>query len=321
MILNIFKSKTKKQTIAFYNIENLFDIYDDDLKRDDDLLPTANKRWTIKRYKNKLRKIGYVIANIGKTETGKHPAIVGLAEVENKAVLEDLITSKHLEDLNYSIIHYESPDERGIDVALLYNDAVFKVAHSETFTVNLLNDRGETDYTRDVLLVSGLFEGLELHVIVNHWPSRRNGDNETSHKRLTAASKVVEIIGSIRDKNPEAKIMVMGDFNDDPFDNSIKHLVKEQGLYNPMDTLLSMHRGTTNRHKKWNLFDQIIITPNFFERKKNSLRFLKADIFDADFLKLYDGKYKGNPYRTYVGKKYKGGYSDHFPVYATVKKK
>ncbi len=320
-MLNFFKSKAKKHTIAFYNIENLFDVYDDEFTRDDDFLPTAEKRWTVKRYKNKLRKIGFVISNIGQKETQKHPAIVGLAEIENADVLNDLVNSKHLEDFNYRFVHYDSPDERGIDVALLYDDNTFKVAHSETFSLELFDDDGEIDYTRDILLVSGLFEGLELHVLVNHWPSRRSGDNETEHKRMKASNKVSEIITEIKSKNPNAKIMVMGDFNDDPASNSIKQLVSDQGLFNPMNTLLSQDRGTTSYKNKWNLFDQIIITHNFFERKSKTLRFLKANIFDEDFLKLYDGKYKGNPYRTYVGKRYKGGYSDHFPVYMTIRKK
>lgn len=320
MILNLFKSKARKQTLAFYNIENLFDIYNDDFTRDDDLLPTAKKRWTVKRYKNKLKKIGFVISNIGKEETGKHPAIVGLSEVENEAVLQDLIASKHLIDLNYNFIHYNSPDERGIDVALLYDESVFKLNHSETFSIELFDDNGGKDYTRDILLVNGLFEGLELNILVNHWPSRR-GDKNTEHKRLIASSKASEIISNIKAKDLQARILVMGDFNDDPFDESIKQLANSQGLFNPMDTLLSYNRGTTNRHSKWNLFDQILFTPNFFDRKKNNIRYLKANIFDSDFLKVYDGKYKGSPYRTYVGKQYKGGYSDHFPVYITVSKK
>ncbi len=320
-MLNFFKSKSKKHTIGFYNIENLFDVYDDDFTRDDDFLPTSEKRWTVKRYRNKLRKIGFVISNIGQEETKKHPAILGLAEVENADVLTDLVNSKHIEDFKYKFVHYDSPDERGIDVALLYDDTVFKVAHSETFSLELFDEDGKIDHTRDILLASGLFEGLELHILVNHWPSRRSGDNETEYKRMKASSKLSEIITNIKGKNPNAKIVVMGDFNDDPASNSIKQLVNDQGLFNPMNTLLSQDRGTTSYKNKWNLFDQILITHNFFERKSKTLRFLKANIFDEDFLKLYDGKYKGNPYRTYVGKRYKGGYSDHFPVYMIVSKK
>ncbi len=306
-------------TLAFYNIENLFDIYDDELTRDDDFLPNAEKRWTIKRYKNKLRKLGFVISEIGKKQSNTHPAIVGLAEVENAEVIKDLISSKHLAEIDYGFVHYDSPDERGIDVALLYDKNRFKVAHSKNYSIELFNEKEETDYTRDILLVSGLFEGLELHIIVNHWPSRRNGSGETDHKRMTASKKVVEIISNIKKKNAEAKVIVMGDFNDDPTNESVEHLVKSHGLFNPMETLISNDRGTTSYNKEWNLFDQFMFTHNLFERKKGNLRYVDANIFDEDFLKLYDGKYKGTPYRTYVGKRYKGGYSDHFPVYLTLK--
>ena len=224
-----------------------------------------------------------------------------------------------MSEIDYGFVHYDSPDERGIDVALLYDKTRFKVAHSKNYAIKLLNENDETDYTRDILLVSGLFEGLELHLIVNHWPSRRNGNGETDHKRMAASQKVVEIISSIKTKNEEAKIIVMGDFNDDPTNESVEHLVKNHSLFNPMETLLSTDRGTTSYNRKWNLFDQFMFTHNFFERKKSSLRFVDANIFDEDFLKLYDGKYKGTPYRTYVGRRYKGGYSDHFPVYLTLK--
>jgi len=319
--LNFFKSKRKRHCIAFYNIENLFDVYDDELTRDSDMTPNSEKKWSIKRYNNKLRKIGYVISNIGKKDVNRHPAIVGLAEIENEAVLKDLVNSKHLKAYNYDFVHYDSPDERGIDVALLYDESVFKVAYSKSYTLDLVDDLGVVDLTRDILLVSGLFEGLELHVLVNHWPSRRSGDVETEYKRMKASQKVTEIITELKEKNSEAKIIVMGDFNDDPSSKSIKSLELSHGLFNPMRTLLSRDRGTTSHNQRWNLFDQVLITHNFFERNKNALRFVNANIFDEDFLKERDGKYKGSPYRTYVGKRYKGGYSDHFPVYLILSKK
>lgn len=320
MTLNFFKKKDTSHTIAFYNIENLFDIYDDAFTRDDDLIPTAEKRWSVKRYQNKLRKIGYVIANIGKKDTQKHPAIVGLAEIENEAVLKDLITTEHLAGLNYDFVHYNSPDERGIDVAFIYDTTVFKVAYSKAYPLELVDEFGVIDLTRDILLVSGLLEGLELHCIVNHWPSRRTGNAETENKRIKASEKVTQIISEIKEKNPEAKIVIMGDFNDDPSSKSIKALELSHGLYNPMGTLLSQDRGTTSHHHEWNLFDQFLVTPNFFERKKNTLRYVDTNIFDEDFLKEMEGKYKGSPYRTYVGKYYKGGYSDHFPIYLILRK-
>ena len=308
-----------KHTIAFYNIENFFDVYDDKSIHDGDFLPTANKKWTIKRYKNKLRKIGFVISNIGEKETGKHPAIIGLAEVENASVLKDLITSKHLEEFSYDFIHYDSQDERGIDVALLYDKTIFKPTYSEVFSIELFRDSGDRDYTRDILLVSGELDGDYIHIIINHWSSRREGEKETEHKRITASNKVSSIITSLRKKEGNAKILVIGDFNDDPSNTSIKQLVATQGLFNPMETLRSYNRGTTNHRRQWNLFDQILLTNNFFEREVQNLCYVDANIFDEDFLKLYDGKYKGTPYRTYVGEKYKGGYSDHFPVYITLK--
>ena len=308
-----------KHTIAFYNIENFFDVYDDKSIHDGDFLPTANKKWTLKRYKNKLRKIGFVISNIGEKETGKHPAIIGLAEVENASVLKDLITSKHLEEFSYDFIHYDSQDERGIDVALVYDKTIFKPTHSEVFSIELFRDSGDRDYTRDILLVSGELGGDYIHIIINHWSSRREGEKETEHKRITASNKVSSIITSLRKKEGNAKILVIGDFNDDPSNTSIKQLVATQGLFNPMETLRSYNRGTTNHRRQWNLFDQILLTTNFFEREVQNLCYVDANIFDEDFLKLYDGKYKGTPYRTYVGEKYKGGYSDHFPVYITLK--
>lgn len=317
--LNLFKSKDNKQCVAFYNIENLFDIYNDENRNDENFSPTAEKRWTLKRYKNKLRKIGYAISNIGRKQTNAHPAIIGLAEIENEAVIKDLIASKHLTEYPYSYVHYDSKDERGIDVALLYDNKKFNVLHSEVFEFSF-HEEDDIDYTRDILLVNGLFLGEEINFIVNHWPSRRSGNIETEHKRLAAAAYLEMVITKIKTDKPDAKIIVMGDFNDDPASKSVKQLVSNQGLFNPMETLISIDRGTTVHNKKWNLFDQIIITHNFFERKAKAFRYVNADIYDADFLKQYDGKYKGTPYRTYVGKRYKGGYSDHFPVFMILKK-
>ena len=312
--------KHNLHTIAFYNIENLFDIKDDALTNDNDFLPTSTKKWTYKRYADKLRKLGFAIYNIGQKETDKHPTIIGLAEVENDTVLKDLIASKHLSDCNYGFVHYDSLDERGIDVALLYDTTYFKVLHSETFSIHLVDDNGTPDYTRDILLVTGLLENEEIHVIVNHWSSRREGQDETVDKRLAASKKVSEVIETLRQQNKHAKIITIGDFNDNPTNNSIKQLVENQDLYNPMETLLSYSRGSTSHNFRWNLFDQIIFTKNFFEKVPNTFSFDHANIFDDDFLKLFKGKYKGKPFRTYVGKKYKGGYSDHFPVYAILKK-
>lgn len=308
------------QTIAFYNTENLFDVYHDAYTDDNDFLPTAKKKWTTKRYKKKLRKLGFAISNIGKIETKKHPAIIGLAEVENALVLDDLIASKHLIDCNYSYVHYDSPDERGIDVAMLYDVTVFNVLRTETFSIDLTDVFGEPDYTRDILLVSGLLDEEKVYVIINHWSSRREGEKETEHKRMVASIEVVKIIDTIRLKDQNAKIIVLGDFNDDPSSKSIKHLSANSDLVNPMESLFSYNRGTTNYKFRWNLFDQILFSRNLSDSNKTGFQFIEANIFDNDFLKIFKGKYRGTPFRTFVGEKYKGGYSDHFPVFIVLKK-
>lgn len=301
--------------VAFYNLENLFDVYDDELTNDNDFLPDSAKRWTPKRYHNKLRKLGLAISNIGKDKTDNIPALIGLAEVENNLVLDDLLASKHLNDFAYDYVHFDSPDERGIDVALLYDTSVFEVEVSEVFPVNIYDNDGSIDYTRDILLVTGFLNSEQIHIIINHWPSRHDGEMETEPKRLLAAKKASEIIQLIKTADSDAKIIIMGDFNDDPFSNSIKQLVNSSDLYNPMKTLLSNDSGTTKHYDEWNLFDQILFSTNFFETASGKLSFDSAALFDQEFLKQFRGPFKGAPFRTYVGKKYKGGYSDHFPVY------
>lgn len=313
------KKDTNLHTIAFYNLENLFDTKDDPKTLDKDFLPNSEKHWTKKRYEKKIFKLGTAISNIGFANTGKAPVILGVAEVENKAVLEDLIKTKNLINKNYGIVHYDSPDERGIDVGLLYQKEYFTVTHSESIVVLVDNEYGERDYTRDILWVTGNLNNEEIHILVNHWPSRRDGAESTSYKRVVAAKKNREIIDQITAKNPEAKIIVMGDFNDDHSNESIKKHLVQHDFYNPMEQLHTRYRGTLNYKSQWNLFDQIIFSNNFHKFEKLTHSFSEANIFDESFLKIYKGRYKGNPFRTYAGKRYQGGYSDHFPVYVQLK--
>ena len=310
---------SKSYIIAFYNIENLFDIENDPLTNDDDFLPTSKKRWTPKRYQNKLMKLGNVISKIGTEDTESAPAIVGLAEVENKQVLNDLVNIETLANENYSYVHYDSMDERGIDVALLYKSKDFEVLNSETFSVYLQNNLGLQDYTRDILLVTGKLNDETIHIIVNHLSSKREGEKETEHKRLAASNKVNTIIRGLKNNHGEPKIIVMGDFNDNPNSNSIESLEKESLLYNPFKVIWSHQKGSLSHNFQWNFFDQILISTNFFETKTLSLTLETADVYNIKFLTQYNGKYKGQPFRTYVGKKYKGGYSDHFPVFIKLK--
>ncbi|WP_179337369.1 endonuclease/exonuclease/phosphatase family protein [Winogradskyella ludwigii] len=306
-------------TIAFYNIENLFDIKNNPHTHDNDFLPTSQKRWTPKRYQKKLLKLGSIIPKIGNEDNQIAPVIIGLAEVENANVISDLINSKNLIEENYDFIHYDSMDERGIDVALLYKPDIFKVEHSETFSVYLENEKGMQDYTRDILLVQGLLNNENINIIVNHWSSRREGVKETEFKRIAGANAVNAIIKTLKTENSDAKIIVMGDFNDNPNSKSIKLLEEESNLYNPFKTVWSRDNGSLSHNFQWNLFDQILFTTNFFDTNNSKLIFSNAKVFNSKILTQNHGKYKGQPFRTFVGKKYKGGYSDHFPVFIELK--
>lgn len=309
----------KTHTIAFYNIENLFDTRDNSATKDNDFLPFSKKRWTKKRYQNKLVKIGKVISEIGNEHNNLAPVIVGLAEVENKSVLQDLVSVGALKDDAYSFVHYDSSDERGIDVALLYKSDAFTVTASETFTVYLEDELGERDYTRDILLVQGELEGERLSILVNHWSSRREGVELTAYKRMAAAMRVNEIIASIHAEHPKEKIIVMGDFNDNPDDKSLLAIELGSMLFNPFKTVWSRDVGSLNHNFQWFLFDQILCSANILDPNNGAIKFDRAEVFNDKFLTQYHGKYQGQPFRTYVGKHYKGGYSDHFPVYIILK--
>lgn len=311
-------TESKIYTIAFYNIENLFDTENDPLTHDDDFLPTSRKRWTPKRYDKKIRKLGTVISKIKNNDTDI-PTIIGLAEVENKKVLSDLIKSDSLENTLYDFVHYDSPDERGIDVALLYNKNVFTVLDSETYSIYLQDQDGERDYTRDILLVKGLINGNIIYILVNHWPSRRGGEKETAHKRIIAAKKINSILQTLRIEDKNAKIIVMGDFNDNPNSESLKLIEEKSHLFNPFKTVWSHDKGSLNHNFQWHLFDQILCSTNFFNSNTCELSFHGADIFDPKYLTQYSGRYEGQPFRTFTGKKYRGGYSDHFPVFLQLK--
>ncbi len=303
-------------TIGCYNVENLFDIKDDPLTYDDQFTPNGKNRWNKSKYKNKLRKISTVISKIGTNSSAYPPVVMGLVEVENNRVLKDLIAHKNLREFNYNFIHYDSLDERGIDVALLYNPNFFKPENSKVYDIGLLNSKGEKDHTRDILLVSGRLNGELIYFVVNHWPSRREGVSETEKKRIKASEMVLKIIGQIREEDESAKIVIMGDFNDDPVDRSIKELLNNDNLYNPMEDLYEKGLGSLKYRGKWNLFDQIIFSKSFFDSNLSEHSFVKAGIFNERWLEVHKGKLKGSPFRTYIGPWYKGGFSDHFPVYA-----
>lgn len=321
MLFSFFKKKksTQLHTIAFYNLENLFDTVEHRETLDDDFTPNGFKKWTPKRYKKKVYKLAKTISEIGLESTLKAPALIGIAEVENEVVIKDLINTEQLNKIDYGYVHYNSPDERGIDTALLYDKSHFEVLQSEPITLMVYSTEGERDLTRDILYVYGKLNGEKVHVFVNHWPSRRAGANETDYKRMEAAKTLKGIMARIENEHRNPNYIIMGDFNDDPDSASIQKLMEATNLYNPMEKLKSPERGSANYKRSWSLFDQIIVSHNFFNYEKGTHSFTYANIYDDKLLTEWKGKYKGTPYRTYAGRKYIGGYSDHFPVYIQLK--
>lgn len=303
--------------VAFYNLENFFDTIDDRHTLDDDFTKDGRKRWDKSKFRRKSKKLGKTIVRIGEDHSTLPPVLVGIAEVENKGVIENLLNTKSLRELDYDFIHFDSPDERGIDTALLYLKEHFTVIDAETIPLLVNSENGERDFTRDILYVNGKLHNEEVHVFVNHWPSRREGADVTEHKRISAANTVVAKLEELPEEN--LNCIVMGDFNDNPNSKSIQRLIETGKFINPMQSLLSPVSGSANYKGEWNLFDQILMSHSFLNFEKGAHSFKTAKIFAPKFLKEWKGKYKGNPFRTYVGKKYLGGYSDHFPVYVVLK--
>ncbi len=308
-------------TVGFYNVENLFDIYNDPKTRDDDFTPSGKKTWSYERYQDKLQKISAVISLLGTEHSTTSPVLIGLVEVENETVLRDLVQHPNLKEAPYAYVHYDSPDERGIDTALLYDKQHFELLESNAYPVYIENAHGYRDYTRDVLWVTGKLKGDKVHLLVTHWPSRKTGGENTSQKRIDAAMHLQEIIQTIYTTEPDAKIILLGDFNDNPTNESVQDYLVTEEFHNPMKQLFDPNsKGTTCYQGKWNLFDQIIVSKNFLEAHNHELSFKQAEIFDKEWLKIQRGKLKGSPFRTYIHKWYQEGYSDHFPVYATFTK-
>jgi len=273
-------------------------------------------------YAEKQKNMARVISRIGYKIANNAPAVIGVCEVENFDVLEDLVNEPALKKYNYGIVHYDSPDERGIDVALLYQKAIFKPIFSNTEELVMYRngDLNKRDYTRDQLYVKGLLDGEEMHFLVNHWPSR--GSAEAS--RILAAKSSRSVVDSIQGAEPNAKIMIMGDFNDGPYNKSItdnllgvgeREQVKFKELYNPFDKIYKQGIGTIAWRDTWDLFDQIMMSKALIQNEFDTYQLYKASVFNANFLQNPEGRYKGYPYRAFADGGFTGGYSDHFPVY------
>lgn len=318
-----FAQKVQVGVIGFYNFENLFDTINDPNKNDDDFTPEGAYRYGTKIYFEKLHNLATVVSQIG---TGLSPdglSLFGVAEVENETVLKDFAAQPEVAGRHYKFVHFESPDSRGIDVALFYNPKYFTVLHAQALFVDVQDGSGFKEKTRDVLYCKGIYQGDTIHVFVNHWPSRRGGEAATVEKRMTAAKVSKRIIDSLMAINPLTKVIDMGDLNDDPVSPSlVKGLkakgdikdVKEGELFNPWVDFYKRGLGTLGYNDSWNLFDQIVISYGWLKKDQPGWRYYKAEVFNKPFLVNQFGPYKGYPHRSFDGNNWINGYSDHFPT-------
>ena len=318
------ETQYKVTCVGFYNLENLFDTKDDPATLDEEFTPDGTRRWTEEVYKDKLKNLSRVISELGTDLTPDGVAILGVSEIENRLVLEDLVKEPVIAGRHYQIVHFDSPDRRGIDVGLLYQPKYFKVTGSASLPLMIYGSDGERVYTRDILYVSGLLDGEPLHVLVNHWPSRRGGEAASQPFRNAAAQICKNVKDSLLLENPNAKVIVMGDLNDDPVSPSVKKILAAKGkekdvfdgdFYNPMLTFFKQGYGTTAYRDAWSLFDQIIISEGLVEQPQAGYRFYKVAVHNKPYLIQRTGQYKGYPFRTFDFDNYIAGYSDHFAVY------
>lgn len=310
-------------TVAFYNLENLFDTQDDPKTNDQDFLPGGALQWDDARYRAKLTNMASVLEQLG---SPSGPDVVGLCEVENRKVLEDLVRQPAIASRRYQIVHFDSPDPRGIDCALLFKPDRFVLGTSRALPITLPDT---TMGTRDALVVSGQLNGETIAFVVNHWPSRRGGRGESDQRRRAAADQVRKLVEAQTAVNPQARVLLMGDFNDTPLDSSIVgHLkatydiknLRDGQLYNAFYDYQVRGLGTICYRQKCDVFDQMILSPGLCGNDGLRYQAGSANVYKPERMQSQEEKYKGEPLRTFGGKKYLGGFSDHYPVYLTLTK-
>jgi hypothetical protein len=319
--INAQKKKVQITAIAFYNLENFFDPEDDPNKADEDFTPDGSHQYTEAVFQQKAHNLATVLEQLGTEYAANGASLIGVAEVEDDRALKLLVSQPEIKKRHYRFVRFDGPDNRGINVALLYNPAHFKILQAQPLAVNL--QFAGAGHTRDVLLVHGILLGDSVYVLVNHWPSRSGGEAASAPKRAAAAEVNKQATEQILSNNPKAKIVIMGDLNDDPVSPSVAKVLgttgnvqkaKSGGLYNPWLKYYQKGLGTLCYDDKWNLFDQIIISGAWLSAQNGHWQYYTSSIFDKDFLKTTFGKYRGYPHRSYSGNKWINGYSDHFPT-------
>lgn len=308
--------------IAFYNWENLFDTIPNNPEgRDLEFTPKGDRQWNSAKYWEKVNNMAYAISQMATKTTPYGPAILGVSEIENRSVMEDVVNNPNLAKWNLQIVHHDSPDARGVDVGLVYNPKYFTVENVTNHTLTTISYR-----TRDQMCVVGRLLGQRVAVIVNHWPSRLGGEEQSEPNRVKAAELCLQIADSLWKEDPNIGIIIMGDMNDDPMNKSCAKILnarknpkdvegKPHGFYNAFWEKLQQGIGTLAYRSQWNLFDQIIISGNLvYPQQDSDWAFFEAKVLNFDFLKDTEGNRVGYPKRTYVAGSYIGGYSDHFPT-------
>lgn len=305
--------------IAFYNLENLFDTIPNNPEgRDLEFTPGGSRQWNGVKYWSKINNLARAISSFTTKTTPGGPAIIGVSEIENRSVLEDLVKNPQISAWDLQIVHHDSPDARGVDVGMLYNPRYFKVENVTNHTLTELSFR-----TRDQMCVVGQLLGQRIAVIVNHWPSRLGGQEKSSPNREAAARLSKHIADSLWNVDPNIGVIVMGDLNDDPQDKSCAKVLggkrdrkdaQAHGFYNPFWKKLDDGIGTLAYKSSWNLFDQIIISGNLANGPEDKWHFYRADVLNRDFLQDTEGTRQHYPLRTYAAGVWLNGYSDHFPT-------
>lgn len=319
-VVKVGAQERKLYSVGFYNLENLFDTIHDNGKNDYEFLPEGRYRWGTLKYTNKIKNLATVLNDMSADSLSAGLVAVGVCEVENSRVLNDLVAHEALASRAWDYVHIEGADKRGIDCALLYNPELFKPVNSRLAPF-LTEDNDTTYKTRGFLVVTGEMFGETVHFIVNHWPSRM----AKAHTRERAGTLVRQLKDSLMADMPESKVIVMGDMNDNPGDKSLneslgavcerKKLKKATDLYNPWwDTLYKNGKGTLLYNGKWNLYDQIIVSGNMVGKGNSALKLYKTGVFSRDYMFQHEGRYKGNTKRTHAGGVWFNGYSDHLPV-------
>ena len=319
------KAGDREVAIAFYNCENFFDTVHNPAKEDEEFTPGGKYHYTQAIYENKLHNIATVLQGMGGPDG---PALIGLAEIENNIVLNDLVRQPEIAARRYKYEWYDGPDPRGINVALLYDPSRFRVLRSEALHVpldELWNDDGvaQRPVTRDVLHVYGILGNDSVHLFVNHWPSRRGEEEASGKKRAMAAGVERKAIDVVMAADPGAEVIVMGDFNDNPDDASITTIlgaagtasdVSATGLFDPFAAIYKSGLGTEVYQHNWNLFDQVMVSGRLLAGRTSKYHYDKAEIYKPDFITDHYEGHEDQPHRSFAGPHWINGYSDHFPV-------